>query len=103
MYHTLPEELRISFVTAAVETSAVTKKSNNLALKRLREAKLQKVNALKQAGIIKAQEEFITCFVYHLMWKSERCWKTAQEVRDGLESIKFVKDQVKILKDNIQI
>lgn len=73
MFHCMMEGLRLSFGKAAENHSPETIRANNVWLQRLHEAKRQKEELLKQAGIEKAREEFIHCLTYHLMWKSERC------------------------------
>ena len=103
LLHCLPYEMRIALVKSAKKYAPATKKSNNVALERLHETKRRKEEVIKLAGITKAREDYIICLVYHAMSKTERCWKTAQDVRVGLARIKYVKDQELALRDNIQI
>lgn len=103
MFHLMPEGIQLSFAKAAVMHAPETKKTNNIGLQRLHKAKRRKEELLKQAGLEKAREEYIRCLNYHFMWKSDRCWKTAEEVDDGLNNIRLLKDQRDALKDNIQI
>ena len=98
----MPEGLQLSFTKAALKHFPETKKANNIGLQRLHEAKRRKEEVLKQAGIERAREEYIRCLGYHLMWKSARCWKTAEEVDNGLANTWLLKDQRDALKDNIQ-
>ena len=58
---------------------------------------------MRLVGIKKAGEEYIQCLIYHTMSKSDRCWKTAADVKNGLANIRYVKDQELALKDNIQM
>ena len=37
------------------------------------------------------------------MWDSEQVWKTPEEVNEGLKEIKFKKDKIAVLQDNIQM
>jgi hypothetical protein len=102
-FHTWPEELKLALASSAMEIKSATKKSNNIALERLHRAKQQKEEVMRLAGITKATEEYIQCLIYHTMSKSDRCWKTAADVKKGLASIQYVKDQELALKDNIQM
>ena len=65
--------------------------------------KRQKEEALKQLGLEKATEEHIECLIYHMMYGSERCWKTTDKVREGMKGLRYKKDKEQALKDNIQM
>lgn len=102
-FHTWPEELKIALASTAMKYKTATKKANNIGLERVYRVKQQKEEVMRLAGIKKASEEYIQCLIYHTMSKSDRCWKTAADVRKGLANIQYVKDQELALKDNIQM
>ena len=41
--------------------------------------------------------------IYRRMWDSERAWKTPSEFKKGLKEIKFKRDKIAALQDNIQM
>ena len=53
---------------------------NNDALNRQREAKRQRDELVKREGLEKASHAYIECLIYHCMYHSDRCWKTAAHV-----------------------
>lgn len=103
MFHGLPEELQLTAVMCAMQFAPATRQSNSDALDAQRRAKRQKEEALKQLGLEKATEEHIECLIYHMMYGSERFWKTTDEVREGMKGLRYKKDKEQALKDNIQM
>ena len=57
----------------------------------------------KEKGNEDAEDYFIECMIYHMMWYSEAFWKTVAEVTAGLRWIKTKGGKVAALKDKIRI
>ena len=51
----------------------------------------------------KASHAYIECLIYHRMYHSDRCWKTAAHVKRGLKSLKLKKDKEAALHDNVNM
>ena len=95
----LPEELQITCIMAAMEDAPETRTSNE----RQRKKKLEKEQLLKDKQMAGLTDEYIENLILHGMYNSDACWKTSQQVDDGLKRIKFKKDKIAALKDNILI
>ena len=100
LFHDLPEELNMTAVMAAMEQAPATRVTSNDALNRQREAKRQRDELVKREELEKA---FIKCLIYHRMYHSDRCWKTAAHVKRGMKSLKLKKDKEAALRDNINM
>ena len=62
------------------------------------EAKLTREKVFEQS-----KDEFIEALIYHMMWSSDVCWKTIGAVTKVMNKIKYKKDKLGALGDNIQI
>ena len=87
----------------AMEDAPSVQKDNSDMLELQRNTKRLKLQALKQAGIEKATEEYIDALYYFNMYHSQACWKTAREVNRGLKGLQTKKDKYKSLKENFRI
>jgi hypothetical protein len=103
MFHGLPEELQITAVMCAMEFAPATQQSNSHEMDRQRLAKQKKEAILKEQGMEKATHEYIECLIHHRMGNSDRCWKTAAEVHNGMKKLQYKNEKESALKDNIQI
>jgi len=83
-----------------MEQAPATKVSNNGALKRQQEAKRQRVELVKREGLEKVSHAYIECLIYHCMYHSDRCWKSAAQVKKGMKNLKLKKDKEAALNDN---
>ena len=50
-----------------------------------------------------AEDDYIDVLIYHRMGSTDACWKTVDEVTEGLKRLKYNKDKIANLKDNIRI
>ena len=50
-----------------------------------------------------SKDEFIEALIYQRVWYSAAWWKTIGAVTEGLKKLKYNKDKLGALKDNIQI
>ena len=48
-------------------------------------------------------DKMIDRLIYRRMWDSDRAWKTAEAVWDGVKSLKFKYEKVAARQDNIQM
>ena len=103
LLHGLPEELKVTLAIMSMEDAPATRQSNNKALETQREMKEEKERLAKIKANEKATDEFIENLIYHSMYDSDACWKTVGEVTPGLRKLKWKKDKLQALKDNIQI
>jgi hypothetical protein len=103
LFHDLPEELKMTAVMAAMEQAPATRVTTNDALIRQREAKRQRDELVKREGLEKASHAYIECLIYHRMYHSDRCWKTAAQVKKVMKSLKLKKDKEAALRDNINM
>ena len=51
----------------------------------------------------KATDGHFECMIYHKMYESDKCWKTREEVTEGMKALQYKKDKEQALKDNIQM
>ena len=56
-----------------------------------------------QEGNDKMTDLLIDRLIYRRMYESDRAWKTVVEMRKGLKDIKYNKDKMLGLRDNIQM
>ena len=103
LLHNLPEELKITAVMAAMEDAPATRQSNSAAIDAQRAMKRKKEELKKQKELENASDDHIESLIYHSMWDSEACMKTVNDVTTGLKVLKYKKDKLQALKDNIQI
>ena len=57
----------------------------------------------RDKGFKHAKDEFVEALIYHRMWSSAACWKTICAVIEVPKKLKYKKDKLGALKDNIQI
>ena len=103
LFHGLPEELRVTAMMAAMEEAPSTRQSNNASIEAQRAWKQKKEDLKKQVELENASDDYIEALIYHSMWDSEACMKTVNDVTSGLQGLKYKKDKLQALKDNIQI
>lgn len=103
LFHGLPEELKITAVMAAMEDAPATRQSNIASIDAQRAMKRKKEELKKQTELENASDDYIEALIYHSMWDSEACMKTPNDVTSGLKNLKYKKDKIQALKDNIQI
>ena len=103
LFHELPEELRLTGTIMAMEDAPKTREHNSNAIDAQRKMRDEREEIKKQKGLENASDVYIECLIYRTMWDSEACWKTVGEVTSGLKKLKYKKDILQALKDNIQI
>ena len=103
LFHGLPEELRITSVMAAMEDAPETRQSNNASTEAQRGSKHMKEVLKAQKGLENASDDYIECLIYHSMYGSEGCIANVKDVSGALAKLKYKKDKLQTLKDNIQI
>ena len=103
LFHDLPEELRLTVTMMAMEDAPKTREHNNAAIDRQRERREEKEEIKRKKGFENASDEYIECLIYRAMYDSAACWKTISEVTNGLKKLKYKKDKLQALKDNIQM
>ena len=96
--------MQLTAVMSAMKVSPVTRKLNSTDLERQHQAKWEKQQELKKKeGFANASDEYIECLVHHKLGESKRCWKTQDDVQEGLKSLQFKCEKEAVLKDNINI
>ena len=71
-------------------------------MNRQRTMRHMKAKLTQEKGFEHAEDEFIEALIYHSMWSSDACWKTIGAVKEGLKKLKYKKEKLGALKDNIK-
>ena len=79
------------------------RKSNNNKQTRFKEKKRERDKLVMQEGNDKITDLMIDRLIYRRMYESDRAWKTVAAVRKGLKDINYNKEQMAVLRDNIQM
>ena len=103
VFFTLPEELRLTAVMVAMEDAPYTRDSNNVTLALQRKRKREKEQHVAEKGLEKASDQFIKALVLRQMWDSDAACKTVDDVTNRLQLLKYKKDKMAMLTDNIEI
>ena len=82
---------------ATIVRSTIASTDAQLAMKRKKE------ELKKQTELENVSDDYIEALIYHSMWDSEACMKNPNDVTSGLKKLKYKKDKLQALKDNIQI
>ena len=88
---------------AAIEDAPETRKANLASIDRQTEMRREKEMAALDEDTEALEEDYIEALIYRKMADLEVCWKTAREVDEGLRRLKYKKDKIGQLKDNILI
>ena len=103
MFYKEIDEIQHLVILLAMKSAPAVMEDNILALEKQREAKSKKEELLREKGCADAAEDFINSLIYYNMSHSPACWKTNAEMNNNLNKMKFKKDQLQALKDNINI
>ena len=87
----------------AVKLAPAVRKSNNNKQIRFKEYKRERDKLVMQEGNDKITDLMINRLIYRRMYESDRAWKTVAAVRKGLKYLKYNKDKIAGLRENIQI
>ena len=72
-------------------------------LTRFEENKRERDKFVMQEGNDKMTDLMINRLIYRRMYESDRAWKTVAAARKGVKNLKYNKDKMTGLRDNIQI
>ena len=103
IYHGLPEEVKITATMVALKLAPADRKSDSGKQERSEKKKWAKNKLIMEEGRAKLTDLMIDRLIYRRMWNSERVWKTPAEVKRGLKTIRFKKDKIAALQENIQM
>ena len=103
LYFGLLEKLRITTTMTAVKLDPAVRKSNNNKQTRFEEKKRKRGKLVMQEGNDKMTDLMIDRLIYRRMYESDRAWKTVAAARKGLKDLKYNKDKILGLRDNIQM
>ena len=101
LYFGLPEDLRITATMTAVKLAPAVRKSNNNKQTSFEEKNRKREKLVMQEGNNKMTDLMINRLIYQRKYESDRAWKTAAAVRKGLKDLKYNKDKMAGLRDNI--
>ena len=87
----------------SVKLAPAVRKSNNNKQTRFKEKKRERNKLVMQEGNDKMTDLMIDRLIYPRMYESDRAWKTVAAVRKGLKDLKYNKDKISGLRDNIQM
>ena len=103
MYFGLPVELRIPVTKTAVKLDPVVRKSNNNKQTHFEEKKRERDKFVMQEGNDKMTNLMIDRLIYRRIYESDRVWKTVADMIKGVKYLKYNKDKMEGLRDNIQM
>ena len=103
LYHTIAQELQITLGMVCMEDSTAVRKRNDDLLERQRKFRQEKDDLVETEELDGAEDNYIDALIYHRMGRTDACWKTVGEVTEGLKRLKYKKDKIAALKDNIRI
>ena len=103
LYFGLPEVLRITATITAVKLAPDVRKSNNNKQTRFKEKKRERYKLVMQEGNNKMTDLIIDLLIYRRMYESDWAWKTVVVVRKGVKDLKYNKDKIAGLRDNIKM
>ena len=72
-------------------------------LERQRKFREEKDELVEMEELENAEDDYIDALIYLRMWSTDACWKTVSDVTEGLKRLKYKKDKIAALKDNIRI
>ena len=79
------------------------RKSKNNKHTCFKEKKRERDKMVMQEGNDKMTDLMIDQLIYRRMYESDRAWKTVAAVREGVKDLKYNKDRMAGLRDNIQM
>ena len=85
----------------AVKLAPAVRKSNNNKQTRFEENNCERDKLVMQEGNDKITNLMIDQLIYRRMYESDRAWKTFAAVRKGVKDIKYNKDKMAGLRENI--
>ena len=88
---------------AAVKLAPAVRKSNNNNQTRFEEKKRERDKLVMQEGNNKMTNLMINWMIYQQMYESDRAWKTVAAVRKGVKDLKYNKEKIAGLRENIQM
>ena len=86
-----------------MKCAPAVRKSNSDKQERFELQKRSRGKVLMEEGHEAMTDKMIDRLICRRMWDSDRAWKTAKAVRDGVKSLKFKYEKVAALQDNIQM
>ena len=87
----------------AVKLAPAGRKFNKNKQTRFEDIKRKRDKLVMQEGNDKMTDLMTNQLIYQRMYESDRAWKTVAAVRKGLRDIKYNKDKMAGLRDNIQM
>ena len=95
--------MQITGTMLAMKRAPAVRKTNSDKQERFELQKRSRDKVVMEEGWEAMTEKMIDCLIYRRMWDSDRAWKTAKAVRDGVKALKFKYEKVAALQDNIQM
>ena len=93
----------ISFAAVTVQVQSRKPKIKNNDLNQQHTVRQMKAELTQDKVFKHAEDEFIEALIYHRMWSSGACWKTTGAITERLKKLKYKKDKLGALRDDIQI
>lgn len=102
-FHSLPPKEKESLLRYAVSYAATMRAVERADLVEQRAVKLAKEEALRQAGLESATEEYIDAIYYRTMYDSPARWRTPADVTREVGKLKSKSAKLAALKEQIRI
>ena len=103
LFHTLPEELKLTAIMVSMEDAPATRDYNNVALSLQRQRRREKEKLQEEKGMKDVSNEYIEALMFCQLWDSGAACKTIPDVTRRLKFLRYKKEKLQMLKDNIQI
>ena len=103
LFHELPCELTDSLIAVCKKNAKQVRRTFNDSLKRQAAARELKQKTLRDNKINAAQEGLMDALYLHQQYDSPRCWRTEEQALENFEGMKFKKDRMSSIKEQILI
>ena len=103
LFHQLPSELTDSLIVSAKRQADKSRRTFNEALRVQAAAREEKQKALRDNKIKAAEEILIAASYLHQQYHSPRCWRSKKQSFEIIEQLKFKKDRLSSVKEQILI
>ena len=103
LFHQLPSELTDSLIAVSKKNAFQVRRTFNESLKRQAAARELKQKSQRDAKLEVAREGLVDALYLYQQYGSPRCWKTKDQAYEAFEGMKFKKDRMASIKEQILI
>ena len=103
LFHELPSELTDSLIAVSKKNAFQMSRTFNESLNRQSAARELKQKTLRDNKLKVLKEGLVDALYLHQQYDSPRCWRTKEQAYDAFEGLKFKKDCMRSIKEQILI